>query len=84
MRDGRDRRGSDASFYGMDASKRGGGRQRKKTDFASVKVLLDGCGEWYHRRRISNAEVLRAGRLERSNAAPVHEFAKLAHEVLCS
>src|SRR5215813_5174332 len=48
----RDRRGSDAGFYGMNASKRGECRQRKKMDFESAKVLLDGRGEWYHRRRI--------------------------------
>jgi hypothetical protein len=48
---GRDRRGSDAVFYGMNANKRGGSRQRKKTNFARAKVLLDACSEWYHRRR---------------------------------
>src|ERR1700733_12823819 len=49
---GRDRRGSDAGLYEVDANKRGGSRQRKKTDFERAKVLLDGRGEWYHRRRI--------------------------------
>ena len=52
LRDGRDRRGSDAGLYEVDANKRGGSRQRKKTDFERAKVLLDGRGEWYHRRRI--------------------------------
>ena len=33
----------DAGFYEEDASKRGGGRQRKKMDFGSAKILLDGC-----------------------------------------
>src|ERR1700722_8535639 len=41
----------DAGFYRMHASKRGERRQRKEMDFLSVKVLLDGWSEWYHRRR---------------------------------
>ncbi len=42
----RDRRGSDAVFYKMDASKRGRRRQRKKLNFRRVKVLLDAGSEW--------------------------------------
>src|ERR1700744_5075949 len=42
----------DAVFYEEDANKRGDGRQRKKMDLRSAKVLLDVGGEWYHRRRI--------------------------------
>jgi len=51
LRERRDRRGSDAGFYGKDANKRDGSRQRKKMDFSSAKILLDVGGEWYHRRR---------------------------------
>src|SRR5579871_516044 len=35
----------DAGFYGMNANKRGGRRQRKKTNFERAKVLLDVSGE---------------------------------------
>src|SRR5579863_8711447 len=72
---GRDRRGSGAVFYEMDANKRSESRQRKKMNFTRAKVLLDACSEWYHRRRNSKAEVLTAGRLGRSSAAPVHDRA---------
>src|ERR1700722_5326948 len=56
------------SFLRGDANKRGGSRQRKKTNFARAKVLLDARSEWYHRRR----NLLQPGRLGRSGAAPVH------------
>jgi hypothetical protein len=69
LRGRRDRQGSDAGFYGMDASNWEESRQRKKMDFRGVKILLDVRGEWYHRRR----NLLWAGRLGRSSAAPVHE-----------
>jgi hypothetical protein len=36
----------DAGFYGMDATKRGGSRQRKEMNFERAKVLLDGGSEW--------------------------------------
>ena len=52
LRGCRDQRGSDAVFYERDASKRGWWRQREKVGFRRAKVLLDGCSEWYHRRRI--------------------------------
>src|SRR5579862_8078287 len=39
-------RGSDAGIYKMHANKRGGCRQRKKTNFAGAKVLLDVSSEW--------------------------------------
>jgi hypothetical protein len=46
LRIARDRRGSDAGFYGMDANKRRGSRQRKKSNYECVKILLDVSGEW--------------------------------------